>query len=119
MISYLLISSLASIAILISVSIVSGGLKLLPLSMFLMFSVSFYVLSVLVYIAGLQPNIVLYDAIAFVKYFMYSLPVLVPLMTASFCEVESVMWIIVLMCFATLFMSRIIFLAALKKWDTV
>ena len=116
-ISYLLISSMASTVIIISVSIVSGGLQLLPLSMFLMFSVSFYVLSVLVYIAGLQPNIILYDARAFVRYFMYSLPVLIPLMTASFFEVELVIGHIILMCVATLFMSRIIFLAALKKWS--
>lgn len=118
-ISYTILSSVASMLILMSVSFVPGALVLLPISVFIMFSVSFYVLSVLVYVAGLEPNVVLYDARAFVRYFMYSMPVLVPLMTASFFEVESVLGVVVLMCVAALYFAKIFFEKAFKKWDVV
>ncbi|MFH1127267.1 MAG: hypothetical protein V1718_04125 [archaeon] len=116
-ISYTVISSFSSVAILFSVSYAAGKLDLLVLNLFLMFSVSFYVLSVLVYVAGLTPNIVLYDARVFVKYFAYCLPVLVALVTASFFPVESVFGVVAVMGVGAILMARWIFAKAIDKFD--
>lgn len=116
-ISYAIISSASSLIIICTVAYASGSLNLLPLATLVMFASSFYVLSVLVHIAGLAPNIVLYGVRAFLKYFAYCLPVLVPLTTASFFGAELVWKLMTMMCVVALFASKMILNAALDKHD--
>jgi len=117
-VSFAIISSVSSVLILFSVAFGTGVLSMFWISLLLMFSVSFYVLSVLVYVAGLEPNVVLYDARAFVRYFAYCMPVLVPLMTASFFGAEAYGFVAV-MCVGVLFLARAVFFWALEKSDDV
>ncbi len=116
-ISYAIISTISSLIIMCTVAYAADNVSLLPLSVLVMFASSFYVLSVLVYTTGLAPNIVLYDVRAFLKYFAYCLPVLVPLTTASFFSVEIVWKLMVMMCVVALILSKIIFDAAMDKWN--
>jgi hypothetical protein len=73
--SYIMIN-LISIVVLIIVSLWSGQtLYFLP-SLFSFFAISSYTLSITVYLAGLNPNILLYNAKIFSQYLLYISPLL-------------------------------------------
>ncbi len=73
-----------TLMVILSLMFLTATISILPLALLIFLSMFIYTTSVLIYLTGLNPNILLFDAKTFLKYIILLGPVIVILMYQSF-----------------------------------
>ncbi|MBW6452113.1 MAG: hypothetical protein K0B02_05300 [DPANN group archaeon] len=113
---YLLISLISSSIILLTIVLSMNKINLIFDAFIIMITSSIYVFSVLIYVAGLTPNIAIYDAKIFVKYLAYNLPVLVTLYVITLADLDNTTMILLPLSLFILYIASKNISKAKKIW---
>jgi hypothetical protein len=109
--SFVLIN-LVSLAVLVFVAVWIGQLEYFVPALFSFVSISSYVLSITIYLTGLTPNILLYNAKIFSQYLLYISPMLLAMIFLSIVGPLYLIFSIILVP-----LSYKVIRASYEKWD--